>query len=74
MAKVMPGVHVGRTKPVSVPQSLIDGNKFIKWDDVSDLCLFCISLLPFRTSYPFGCLNSPGLQLCESFIPKMIDA
>ena len=35
MAGARPGVHVVKLKPVQVSESLIAGNKFIKWDDVS---------------------------------------
>ena len=35
MAGAKPGVHVVQLKPVVVPESLITGNKFIKWEDVS---------------------------------------
>ncbi|KAH8027034.1 hypothetical protein HPB51_001620 [Rhipicephalus microplus] len=35
MAGAKSGVHVLQLKPISVPKSLQDGNKFVKWDDVS---------------------------------------
>ena len=35
MAGSKPGVHVLQLKPISIPEDLIKGNKFIKWDDVS---------------------------------------
>lgn len=35
MAGAKSGVHVVQLKPISVPKSLLEGNKFIKWDDVS---------------------------------------
>ena len=35
MAGAKSGVHVVQLKPISVPKSLREGNKFIKWDDVS---------------------------------------
>lgn len=35
MAGARPGVHVVKLKPVHVSESLIAGNKFMKWDDVS---------------------------------------
>lgn len=35
MAGAQPGVHALQLKPVSVPDSLRRGNKFMKWDDVS---------------------------------------
>uniref|UniRef100_A0A669C8R8 Phosphoinositide phospholipase C n=1 Tax=Oreochromis niloticus TaxID=8128 RepID=A0A669C8R8_ORENI len=35
MAGAQPGVHALQLKPVSVPESLRKGNKFMKWDDVS---------------------------------------
>uniref|UniRef100_A0AAQ4PCE8 1-phosphatidylinositol 4,5-bisphosphate phosphodiesterase n=1 Tax=Gasterosteus aculeatus aculeatus TaxID=481459 RepID=A0AAQ4PCE8_GASAC len=35
MAGAQPGVHALQLKPVSVPESLRRGNKFMKWDDVS---------------------------------------
>uniref|UniRef100_A0A8C6WR70 Phosphoinositide phospholipase C n=1 Tax=Neogobius melanostomus TaxID=47308 RepID=A0A8C6WR70_9GOBI len=36
MAGAQPGVHALQLKPVSVPESLKRGNKFMKWDDVSN--------------------------------------
>lgn len=36
MAGAQPGVHALQLKPVSVPESLKKGNKFMKWDDVSN--------------------------------------
>ncbi|GFY59781.1 1-phosphatidylinositol 4,5-bisphosphate phosphodiesterase classes I and II [Trichonephila inaurata madagascariensis] len=33
MAGAKSGVHVVQLKPISVPNSLVEGNKFIKWDD-----------------------------------------
>ncbi|KAM4632807.1 1-phosphatidylinositol 4,5-bisphosphate phosphodiesterase beta-1 [Polymixia lowei] len=35
MAGAQPGVHALQLKPVSVPESLRKGNKFVKWDDDS---------------------------------------
>uniref|UniRef100_A0A667ZQP2 1-phosphatidylinositol 4,5-bisphosphate phosphodiesterase n=1 Tax=Myripristis murdjan TaxID=586833 RepID=A0A667ZQP2_9TELE len=35
MAGAQPGVHALKLKPVSVPESLWRGNKFMKWDDDS---------------------------------------
>ncbi|KAM6954480.1 1-phosphatidylinositol 4,5-bisphosphate phosphodiesterase beta-1 [Aplochiton taeniatus] len=35
MAGAQPGVHALQLKPVSVPESLRRGNKFMKWDDDS---------------------------------------
>ncbi|KAH6925223.1 hypothetical protein HPB50_002008 [Hyalomma asiaticum] len=35
MAGAKSGVHVLQLKPISVPKSLQEGNKFVKWDDVS---------------------------------------
>uniref|UniRef100_A0A8D3CVY9 phosphoinositide phospholipase C n=1 Tax=Scophthalmus maximus TaxID=52904 RepID=A0A8D3CVY9_SCOMX len=35
MAGAQPGVHALQLKPVSVPESLGKGNKFMKWDDDS---------------------------------------
>lgn len=35
MAGAQPGVHALQLKPVSVPESLKRGNKFMKWDDDS---------------------------------------
>ncbi len=42
MAGSKPGVHVVQLKPISVPESLIKGNKFIKWDDVSIHCFLLV--------------------------------
>ncbi|KAF8789783.1 1-phosphatidylinositol 4 like protein [Argiope bruennichi] len=35
MAGAKSGVHVVQLKPISVPKALVEGNKFIKWDDDS---------------------------------------
>ncbi|KAK3092878.1 hypothetical protein FSP39_008286 [Pinctada imbricata] len=35
MAGAKPGVHVVLLKPIAVPETLIKGNKFIKWDESS---------------------------------------
>ncbi|XP_061173851.1 1-phosphatidylinositol 4,5-bisphosphate phosphodiesterase beta-1-like isoform X2 [Saccostrea echinata] len=35
MAGAKPGVHVVQLKPIQVPESLVKGNKFIKWDEGS---------------------------------------
>ncbi|KAG8184639.1 hypothetical protein JTE90_022687 [Oedothorax gibbosus] len=35
MAGAKSGVHVVQLKPISVPKTLVEGNKFIKWDDDS---------------------------------------
>lgn len=35
MADSKPGVHVVQLKHVSVPPSMLIGEKFIKWDEVS---------------------------------------
>lgn len=40
MAGAKPAVHVVQLKPISVPDSLVKGNKFIKWDDVSRKAVF----------------------------------
>uniref|UniRef100_A0A8D3E916 Phosphoinositide phospholipase C n=1 Tax=Scophthalmus maximus TaxID=52904 RepID=A0A8D3E916_SCOMX len=48
MAGAQPGVHALQLKPVSVPESLGKGNKFMKWDDVSNgegLCTVDTDLL-----------------------------
>ncbi|XP_013773559.2 1-phosphatidylinositol 4,5-bisphosphate phosphodiesterase beta-1-like [Limulus polyphemus] len=37
MASAKSGVHVVQLKPICVPKSLQDGNKFIKWDDDSSV-------------------------------------
>lgn len=34
MASAKPGVHIVQLKPVSVPKYMIDGEKFIKWEEV----------------------------------------
>ncbi|PVD32366.1 hypothetical protein C0Q70_07800 [Pomacea canaliculata] len=33
MAGAKPGVHVVQLKPISVPEDLLRGNKFIMWND-----------------------------------------
>ncbi|XP_048737703.2 1-phosphatidylinositol 4,5-bisphosphate phosphodiesterase beta-1-like isoform X4 [Ostrea edulis] len=35
MAGAKPGVHVVQLKPIQVPETLVKGNKFIKWDENS---------------------------------------
>lgn len=35
MAGAKSGVHVLQLKPICVSKSLQEGNKFVKWDDVS---------------------------------------
>ncbi|VDI23705.1 Hypothetical predicted protein, partial [Mytilus galloprovincialis] len=35
MAGAKPGVHVVQLRPIIVPECLIKGNKFIKWDESS---------------------------------------
>ena len=52
MAGATPAVHVVQLKPICVPDTLVKGNKFIKWDDVSmmgrfDLKTFCSRLICF---------------------------
>lgn len=38
MAGAKPGVHALQLKPVSVPEALKKGGKFIKWDEVRLVC------------------------------------
>lgn len=35
MAGAKPGVHNVQLKPINVPDTLTQGSKFIKWEDVS---------------------------------------
>lgn len=35
MAGAQPGVHALQLKPISVPENLKKGSRFMKWDDVS---------------------------------------
>jgi hypothetical protein len=44
MAGAKPGVHVVKLKPIEVPKALQEGEKFVKWDDVS-ICQFLSSFL-----------------------------
>lgn len=37
MAGAKPAVHVVQLRRINVPEILVKGNKFIKWDDVSIL-------------------------------------
>lgn len=37
MAGAQPGVHALQLKRVSVPEKLKTGDKFMKWDDVSNI-------------------------------------
>ena len=41
MAGAKTGVHVVQLREIQVPESLIRGNKFIKWDDVSLTMIYC---------------------------------
>lgn len=41
MAGAKPAVHVVQLKPICVPELLVKGNKFIKWDDVSLFSKIC---------------------------------
>lgn len=43
MASAKSGVHVVQLKPISVPKSLVEGCKFVKWDDVS---FFVLNFFP----------------------------
>jgi hypothetical protein len=47
MADSKPGVHVLQLKHVSVPPSMIAGEKFIKWDEVDNYIYFEIHMLIF---------------------------
>lgn len=42
MAGAQSGVHVVQLKPIVVPPALLEGNKCVKWDDVS-LLYFSVS-------------------------------
>jgi len=48
MAGAKPGVHVVQLKPICVAESLIKGNKFIKWDEVRILCF--VQFLPSQNT------------------------
>lgn len=48
MAGAQPGVHALQLKPVSVPESLRKGNKFMKWDDVSNEVMLFVFFLTGR--------------------------
>lgn len=53
MASAKAGVHVVQLKPITVSERLLEGYKFIKWDDVStfdgtswrccDSCPYCLA-------------------------------
>lgn len=45
MADAKPGVHVVKLRPINVPADLQEGNKFIKWDDVSTFSYFHILII-----------------------------
>jgi len=34
MADAKPGVHIVQLRPVVLPKYMLDGEKFIKWDEV----------------------------------------
>ena len=40
MAGAKPAIHVVQLKQINVPETLVKGNKFIKWDDVSLKAVF----------------------------------
>lgn len=40
MAGAKPGVHVVQLKGIKVPDALIKGNKFVKWEEVSHFTVF----------------------------------
>lgn len=52
MAGAKPGVHVVLLRPIAVPETLIKGNKFIKWDDVSTIILFVWKTTNIDTTLP----------------------
>lgn len=62
MAGAKSGVHVLQLKPISVPKSLQEGNKFVKWDDVSAACFAAVlppaavpiwaAVFPRATAFP----------------------
>uniref|UniRef100_A0A672HKQ7 Phosphoinositide phospholipase C n=1 Tax=Salarias fasciatus TaxID=181472 RepID=A0A672HKQ7_SALFA len=54
MAGAQPGVHALQLKPVSVPESLRKGNKFMKWDD------FMNYLVAVDTDEAFFSLSLPS--------------
>lgn len=56
MAGAKPAVHVVQLKPICVPEPLVKGNKFIKWDDVSFNSFFSA----FRVKFLIFQLNSSG--------------
>lgn len=43
MADSKPGVHVLQLKHVTVPPSMVAGEKFIKWEEVSCIVLDTLS-------------------------------
>ena len=55
MAGAKTGVHVVQLREIQVPESLIRGNKFIKWDDVSFTLIYrCPTTI---TAYPPVCVS-----------------
>uniref|UniRef100_A0A7N8X4H2 Phosphoinositide phospholipase C n=1 Tax=Mastacembelus armatus TaxID=205130 RepID=A0A7N8X4H2_9TELE len=56
MAGAQPGVHALQLKPVSVPESLRKGNKFMKWDDVSN------------DERDLQCVFSPSHHFCTVYL------
>lgn len=57
MAGAQPGVHALQLKPVSVPDSLRRGNKFMKWDDVSKAGVLPLSSIFARCYWTTLCCN-----------------
>ena len=46
MAGAKSGVHVLQLKPIKVPEALIKGNKFIKWEEVSPTAKLILNNYP----------------------------
>ena len=57
MAGAKTGVHVVQLREIQVPESLIRGNKFIKWDDVS-MTIFRCGYHALDLSLSFQCFDS----------------
>ncbi len=69
MAGAQPGVHALQLKRVSVTESLRTGDKFIKWDDVSNIFSPdpeqpSLSLTPHRLDYSRSALYVSYIRMC----------
>lgn len=71
MADSKPGVHVVQLRPVVVPPSMVAGEKFIKWDEVTlyTLLIFPFFILNQSSSFFAGRMHHRLLQLHSGLTP-----